>query len=138
MTYLSYLLLISKPLISPAHRCVVDKGLVVAALSVDCEITRCLVDKGLVEASLVVVSVATGCVVVKGLVVAALFVDFEITGCVVDKGSVEASLVVVSVATGCVGVEIPSDDVPLSTIAIINLFMNKKGKVQYVTVVNNS
>ena len=98
MTYLSYLLLISKPLISPAHRCVVDKGLVVAALSVDCEITRCLVDKGLVE----------------------------------------ASLVVVSVATGCVGVEIPSDDVPLSTIAKINLFMNKKVKVQYVTVVNNS
>ena len=73
------------------------------------------------------------------MVVAVVSVDFsEITGCVVDKGLVEASLVLVCAATGCVGVEIPSDDVPLSTIAKINLFMNKKVKVQYVTVVNNS
>ena len=112
--------------------------MVEASLVVICVETGCAVDKGLVEASLVVICVETGFVVDEGLVVAVVSVDFEITGCVVDKGLVEASLVVVCVATGCVGVEIPSDDVPLSPIAKINLFMNKKVKVQYVTVVNNS
>ena len=98
------------------------------------EATGCVVDKDLFEVSLVLVSVTTACVDVRGLLEAVVSVGCEITACFVDKG-----LVVVCEVNSCVGVEVPSDDVWLSAIFFkINLFMNKKVKLQCVTVVNNS
>ena len=91
------------------------------------EATGCVVDKDLFEVSLVLVSVTTACVDVRGLLEAVVSVGCEITACFVCE------------VTGCVGVEVPSDDVWLSAILFkINLFMNKKVKLQCVTVVNNS
>ena len=114
------------------------QGLLEDVVYVGCEIRSCVADKGLVEVSLVVVCVATGCVDVKGLLDAVVSVGCEISGCVVDKGLADVFLVVVCEVIGCVGVEVPSDDVCSSAIFKINLFMNKKVKVQCVTAVDNS
>ena len=124
---------VSLVVVCAATGCVDVRGLLEAFVTVGCEIRGCVVDKGLVEVSLFVVCAATGCVDVRGLLEAVMPVGCGMSGCVVDKGLVEVSLVVVCEVTGCVGVEVPSDDVWSSFIFKMNLFMNKKVKVQCVT-----
>ena len=125
--------------------CVVVKvALLEMFLSPFSVVTGCGVVKvALLEMFLSSFSVATGCVVVKVALLEMFFSsDFGATGCGIFKlDSGEVFSVVVCIVADCVNVEGPSDNdsVGAGVLVILcikaDLFVNKKVKVQYVTVV---